>query len=174
MFHLSKVVVCILASTASLLSVSLKAQAEQITLPMITVACVAFQDRASTFDCMRNYVAKEGSVTYDTEWSEVDRAIVIRQAYVALTRPAVAECGGRNVCRAAYGVIGYQCIAIAQSPFFSGFGSFMGKETTQAQAEATAIQDCEEHVGDPGAACEIVVSRCPDLSPNNLMERTNP
>jgi hypothetical protein len=137
---------------------------DAVTYPIIAVACEAFVDRASTFDCASAHAVVKGSVAVDPALPSLDKTIRIRNAYLALSRQATEDCGGPALCRGAYGVIGEQCIAIAQSEFFAGFGSFEGKEATREEAEATAVHDCEVNVGDPGAACRVVISECPDGS----------
>jgi hypothetical protein len=87
--------------------------------------------------------------------------MLIEHAYLSLSFKATDRCGGPAVCRGAYGVLGAQCLAIAQSAFYSGFGSFEGRELTRKDAEATALENCEQHVGQPGQACSIVISACP-------------
>jgi hypothetical protein len=138
---------------------------DSVTVPIIAVACKAFADRASTFDCASASAVRDGSVTFEADTTEADQRILLRKEYLRLSALATEDCGGADLCRGAYGVFGEQCIAIAQSSFYSGFGSFMGKETTQTDAEATAVRDCRlaaEACGvDGDADCQVLISRCP-------------
>lgn len=137
-----------------------------VLIPLITAACHLLPHwvpvpggRASGYDCSARSAVKHGTVRVDEALQEPDLTLTINKAFYRLAQNATAECGPS--CRFFYGTIGNQCLAVAQSAQFTGLGSFMGRETTKAQAEATALRDCRDEVGQPGVECRIILSECP-------------
>ncbi len=132
-------------------------------VPLIAIACHLNPDlgyrRANGYDCVAARAAAQGGVTLDTRMSDIERMIVTHRALSRLSAEAEQKCGGS--CRFFYGGQGLQCLSIAQSERYTGLGSFMGRETTKADAEATALRDCRDFVGNPGTECTIIMTECP-------------
>ncbi len=140
-----------------------EAQAVGYPVPLITVAChfnpeISYP-RANGYDCVAAKAAKHDRVVVDSQLSDLERTLVINRAFNRLALSATADCGPS--CRFFYGTMGGQCLAIAQSARFTGLGSFMGRELTREDSEATALRDCRDYVGTPGEECRIIVSECP-------------
>lgn len=143
------------------------AHAYTVREPLLAIAChlePAFSPRrANGYDCTVSSAIKQGTVAYPSHASDDERLLRRNRAFYRLALEAERACG--SSCRYFYGTLGAQCLAVAQSPQFTGLGSFMGRELTQADAEATALQDCVEFVGQPGTECRIVLSVCTDPLP---------
>ena len=136
--------------------------AHQVRQPLLAIAChlePGLSDRrANGYDCTVSSAVKRGVVVYSSGSSDDERLLRRNHAFYKLALAAESACG--SDCRYFYGSLGAQCLAVAQSARYTGLGSFMGRETTQAEAEETALQDCVEFVGQPGSECHIVLSVC--------------
>lgn len=150
-------------SCAIFLVITKQAKAAGYPVPMIAIAChfnpeISYP-RANGYDCITAKTAKHGRVVVDSQLSDLERTFTINRAFNRLALSATTDCGAS--CRFFYGTMGGQCLAIAQSARFTGLGSFMGRELTRQEAEATALRDCRDYVGTPGEECKIIVSECP-------------
>lgn len=136
------------------------AVAETFYVPMIAVACqFPAPARASGYDCAAASGKAHGGVELDDRMSSTEITLIMQEEFRRIAAVANDRCG-RDTCRFFFGVEGKQCLAIAQSPTFTGLGSFLGKEQSREDAEHTALVDCQRHVGTPGAACTIIESEC--------------
>lgn len=132
--------------------------------PLIATACHVQPNvtwPAAGYDCFKAFALKHGWADLDTELSHSEKVIKINRAASALMHETERLCGAG--CRPFYATMGKQCLALAQSRKFAGYGSFMGEETTLDEAEETALVGCREHVGEPGSECVIVTSACPRI-----------
>lgn len=125
---------------------------------MIAIACHAFTyQTASLHDCSLNGVA-HGAVYLPYGIEEPETSMRIGAEWKKVAKAAEAACGPS--CHVFFGGVGDQCLAVARSAYYTGLGAFTGREVTRADAERTAVEACETHVGSPGAACSVVVSTC--------------
>jgi hypothetical protein len=143
---------------------AVSAPAATLEQPVMAIAC-HFNgpdngQRANGYDCSVSWAARQGAFQYDDQMSSDEILLRRNHAFYQVAQAAERACG--SDCRYFYGTLGYQCLAVAQSAQFTGLGSFSGQETTLEQAEATALRDCRDFVGEPGAPCKTIIGVCPN------------
>lgn len=146
------------------------ARAQTYDVPIISISChfnpSPSYPRKNGYDCTEVRSSATSKVSLNTNASELENTLRRSEALAELSRQTDAACG--STCRFFYGGWGHQCLAVAQGAYFTGLGSFLGRETTRRDAEATALRDCDKFVGNKGDKCRVLFSECATGIPQEI------
>lgn len=158
---LSIVFACLVGSSIGIST----AHGAPVQQPLLAIAChwdpTPNPKRANGFDCSVSHGVAERRFDYDTQMSENEFLLRRNNAFRKVALSAASQCG--SDCSFFYGSLGHQCLAVAQSRYYTGLGSFQGKEKTKADAERSALDFCNEHLTHADDDCRIIVSVCPKV-----------